>query len=45
MADEEATKLVLEALFAIKAAVYEIDDAVILNDEDDDAEKEEEDDT
>jgi hypothetical protein len=34
----------LEALFDIEAAVYEIHDAVIWKDEDEDAEEEEEDD-
>ena len=32
----------LEALFDIKAAVYEIHDSVVWRDEDDDAEEEEE---
>lgn len=43
MDDEEATTLMLEALFDIKAAVYEIHDVVVWRDEDDDAEEEEED--
>ena len=44
MEDEEATTLVLEALFDIKAAVYEIHDVVVWKDEDEDAAEEEEDD-
>jgi hypothetical protein len=43
--DEEATTLVLEALFDIRAAVYEIHDVVTWKDEDEDAEEEEEDDS
>ena len=42
--DEEATTLMLEALFDIRAAVYEIHDVVVWNDEDEDAEEEEEND-
>jgi hypothetical protein len=45
VADDDETQLILEALFDIKAAVYEIHDAVIWRDEDDDAEEEEEDDS
>jgi hypothetical protein len=41
--DEEATKLMLEALFDIRAAVYEIHDVVFWTDEDEDGEEEEED--
>jgi hypothetical protein len=43
--DVEATQLMLEALFDIKAAVYEIHDEVVWSDEDDDGEETEEDDT
>ena len=43
MEDVEATTLILEALFDIRAAVYDIHDAVIEPPEDDD--EEEEDDT
>jgi hypothetical protein len=44
--DEEDATLMLEALFDIKAAVYEIHDAVVWNDGDDeDEDAEEEDDT
>jgi hypothetical protein len=45
VADDEATQLLLEAVFDIKAAVYEIHDAVVWREEDDDAEEEEEDDS
>jgi hypothetical protein len=38
--DEEDAALMLEALFDIKAAVYEIHDVVVWNDEDEDAEEE-----
>jgi hypothetical protein len=41
--DVDATRLMLEALFDIRAAVYEIHDAVIWRDEDEDGEEEEED--
>ena len=44
VADEEATTLILEALFDIKAAVYEIRDEVVWRDEDEDGEEEEEED-
>ena len=40
MADAEATQLMLETLFDIRAAVYEIHDAVV-EPEDDDEETEE----
>ncbi len=42
MDDSEATQLMLEALFDIRAAVYEIHDAVT-EPEDDDGQEEEED--
>lgn len=42
--DEEDTALMFEALFDIKAAVYEVHDAVVWREEDDDGEEEEEDD-
>jgi hypothetical protein len=42
--DVEATQLMLEAVFDIKAAVYEIHDAVVWREEDDDGEEDEEDD-
>jgi hypothetical protein len=41
--DERDTAIVMETLFDIPSAVYEIHDAVVpLDDEDDDAEEEEE---
>jgi hypothetical protein len=43
--DTAATQLLLEAVFDIKAAVYEIYDVVVWNDEDEDGEEEEEEDT
>jgi hypothetical protein len=42
--DTDATQLMLEAVFDIKAAVYKIHDAVVWRDEDDDGEEEEEED-
>ena len=42
--DTEATQLMLEALFDVKAAVYEIHEVVVWRDEDDDGEEEEEED-
>ncbi len=41
--DIEATQLMLEALFDVKAAVYEIHDVVVGEDEDEDEEETEED--
>jgi hypothetical protein len=41
--DTEATQLMLEALFDIKVAVYEIHDEVVWRDEDDNGEEAEED--
>jgi hypothetical protein len=41
--DDEATQLVLEALFDIKAAVYDIHDVLIEPPEDDDEAPEEDD--
>ena len=43
--DTEATQLMLEAVFDIKAAVYEIHDVVVWRDEDEDGEEEEEEDS
>jgi hypothetical protein len=40
MEDTEATQLILESLFDIKAAVYEIHDVVIGEDESDEEEEE-----
>jgi hypothetical protein len=42
--DTEATQLMLEAVFDIKAAVYEIHEVVAWRDEDEDGEEEEEED-
>jgi hypothetical protein len=43
--DEEATRLVLETLFVLKAKVSGIHDVVVGEDEDDDGEAQEEEDT
>ena len=40
MEDTEATQLMLEAVFDIRAAVYEIRDVVVWRDEEDDGEEE-----
>jgi hypothetical protein len=45
VADDEATQLLLEAVFDIKAAVYEIHDVGVWRDEDEDGEEEEEEDS
>ena len=45
MEDTEATQLMLEAVFDIRAAVYEIRDAVVWRDEEDDGEEETEEDS
>jgi hypothetical protein len=42
--EADDTTLMLEALFDLKAAVYEIHDVVVWRDEDEDAEEEEEED-
>ncbi len=39
--DTEATQLILETLFDLRVAVYEIDDTVVGEDEDDEEEEEE----
>jgi hypothetical protein len=40
MEDSEATQLVLEAVFDIRAAVYEVRDALVDPEDDDEAEEE-----